>query len=222
MKLLDIKLRELKDQTIETMRLVRSQLAKAKDAFLELDTGLAQEIIHYENRVNASEISVDKDCERIFALFNPVAADLRFVLATLKINTQIERIGDHAYGIANYTLELAKPYEEELLKKVRFREMFETAISMLDDAIHAFNFEDTRLARWVFGKDATLNEINKELAGRISEHLLAHPEDTERCLYLFSMMRKLERVGDLAKNIAEETIFFIEAKVLKHKDRKKQ
>lgn len=217
MKLLDIKLRELKDQTIECMHLVRSQLAKSREAFLKLDTSLAQEVIHYESRVNAAEIGVDKDCERIFALFNPVAADLRFVLATLKINTQIERIGDHAYGIATYSLELKERYDEELLKAVRFGEMFETAISMIDDAIHAFNFEDTRLARWVFGKDATINEINREVAHVIGQYCKEYPDNVEKYLYLFSLMRKIERVGDLAKNIAEETIFFIEAKVLKHK-----
>ena len=132
----------------------------------------------------------------------------------------LERIGDHAYGVAKYVYILQTPYEEELLQRIRFREMFDTAISMIDDAIHAFNFEDTKLARWVFGKDSTLNDINMNAGAVITEYCKLYPENIERYLFLFSTMRKIERVGDLAKNVAEETIFFIEAKVLKHQAKK--
>lgn len=214
-----MKIQELKDQTIDTMHLVRSQLAKSQEAFLHMDVTLAQEVIHYENRVNASELAVDRECEKIFALYHPVAVDLRFVLASMKIINHLERIGDHACGIARTVTDLKKPYETELLEQLRFREMFDTGISMLDDAVHAFNFEDTKLARWIFGKDVTVNSINSD-AGRIIGDFCRHnPNNVEHYLYLFSTMRKIERVGDLAKNIAEETIFFIEAKVLKHKSK---
>lgn len=217
---LSIKLQELKDQTIDTMQLVRSQLAKAKEAFINMDGPLAQEVAHYESRVNAAEISLDKDCERILALYHPVATDLRFVIATLKMNGHLERIGDHAYGVVKYVSVIQTPYEPELLEAVRFSEMFDIAISMIDDAIHAFNFEDTKLARWVFGKDASLNAISRDAWKIIADYCRRFPENTERYLHLFSTMRKIERMGDLSKNVAEETIFYIEAKVLKHSDKK--
>lgn len=220
MNQLELKLQELKDQTIDTMHLVRSQLARAKDCYINLDRSLAREIIHYENRVNATELSIDRDCEKLLALYRPVAIDLRFVLATIRINGHLERIGDHAYGVAKYVLYLEHPFEEELLQKIRFREMFDTAISMIDDAIHSFNFEDTNLARWVFGKDATLNSINNDVGPVIVEYCKANPDRIEDYLYLFSIMRKIERIGDLAKNVAEETIFYLEAKVLRHADKK--
>lgn len=216
---LEKELRHLKDQVIDMMYLVRNQLHKSKEAFLELDKDLAREIIHYENRVNATELSIDRDCENILALYNPVAIDLRFVIASLKVNTQLERMGDHADGIASYTTILKEPFEKELIKELRFVEMFDTVLSMIDDAIHAFNFENTKLARWVFGKDATINEINHKAQKIIAKYAAQHPNKIEKYLLLFSTIKKIERVGDLAKNIAEETIFYTEAKILKHKDK---
>jgi phosphate transport system protein len=217
MKHLEQELRRLKDQVIDTMYLVRNQLHKAKEAFTEHDQDLAREVRHYETRVNANELSIDRDCENILALHSPVAIDLRFVIASLKVNTQLERMGDHADAIAGYVLKLDGPYDEELLKKLRFKEMFDTVLSMIDDAIHAFNFENTKLARWVFGKDATANEINRDADIIIAEYVRKNPEKIEKYLLLFSVIKKIERVGDLAKNVAEETIFYTEAKVLKHK-----
>lgn len=222
MAYLNVELERLKDQLIDMMYLVRGQLAKAKDAILENDDDLCREIMHYEQRVNGTELSIDKDCENILSLYKPVGMDLRFVLATLKINTQLERMGDHAEGIAKYVLMLDAAYDESLLKDLRFVEMFDTVLSMIDDAVHAFNFENTKLARWVFGKDATINEINADAPSIISKYVQTHPEKIERYLMLFSMVKKVERVGDLAKNVAEETIFYTEAKVLKHKDKDKK
>jgi phosphate transport system protein len=195
-------------------------LANANTAFLKKNDSLAREVIHYENRVNAMELSIDKECEMIFALYKPVAIDLRFVIAALKMNTQLERIGDHAKAIAEYTLQMEKPFEKKLLKKLRFNEMVETVLSMIDDAIHAFNFENTKLARWIFGKDATINEINKHAFVVITTLVKEDPSDIERFLMISSTIRKLERVGDLVKNVAEETVFYTEAKVLKHKSKK--
>lgn len=216
MKHLEQELRRLKDQVIDTMYLVRNQLHKTKEAFTEHDQDLAREIRHYETRVNANELSIDRDCENILALHSPVAIDLRFVIASLKVNTQLERMGDHADAIAGYVLKLEEGYDEELLQKLRFNEMFDTVLSMIDDAIHAFNFENTKLARWVFGKDATANEINRDADKIIAEYVRKNPEKIEKYLLLFSVIKKIERVGDLAKNVAEETIFYTEAKVLKH------
>jgi len=217
---LDTQLEALKDQVVGMMQLVRTQLANANEAFLKHDESLALEVIHYENRVNAMELSIDKECEKIFALYKPVAVDLRFVIATLKVNTQLERIGDHAKAIAKYTVEMEKPFDKKLLKRLRYSEMIETVLSMIDDAIHAFNFENTKLARWIFGKDATINAITAESFKLITELIKENPEEVERLLMIFSTIRKLERVGDLVKNIAEETVFYTEAKVLKHKKKK--
>ena len=101
---LDTELQILKSETIEMWTLVNSQLAKGKQSLLTLDKDLAREVIMTEKRVNANELKLDRDCENIFALFTPVAIDLRFVLAVLKINSNLERTGDIAEGIAKFVL----------------------------------------------------------------------------------------------------------------------
>lgn len=213
---------KLRDGITGMMEMVHSQLEKAQVALETLDEGLAGEIQHIEKRINATELQIDKECENIFALYNPVAVDLRFVLAVLSINTHLERIGDHADAIAQYinSDDIESPFEKDIIETIRLKEMFETAISMVDDAIYSFINEDTQIARWVFGKDKTLNKINKKAAKTITEYSTKNPEKIKKYLFLFSIMKKLERVGDLSKNIAEETVFFVDAKYIKHKKKK--
>jgi len=212
---------ELRDDITNMMGTVLKQLERAKDALVDLDTDVANEIHHIEKRVNAIELTIDKKCENILALYSPVATDLRFILATLSINTQLERIADHADGIAEYIIgnKIDSPYKEDILKEVDYDNMFETAISMVNDAIYSFINEDTVTAKYVFGKDATLNIINSKTSSIIQTYITKHPQQISKYLYLFSIMKKLERIGDLAKNIAEETIFFVDAKYVKHRDK---
>lgn len=197
--------------------LVNSQLSKAREAFLGFDKDLAREVVTKEKRVNGSELKIDRDCENIFALFCPVAIDLRFLLAVLKINSNLERIGDIAEGIAKYVIDAEVPFSDEMLNITRILPMYEEAVNMLVDTQEAFEKEDTILARSVFKKDDFLDEVNKTTHKVLERHLQDHPEDAAQALWILSIIRKLERVGDQSKNIAEEIIFYLEAKVLKHK-----
>lgn len=219
---LDIELKILKEELAEMHQLVFAQLNKAKVALLTNDRELAREVNFNERRVNSLELTIDKDCENIFALFNPVAIDLRFVLACLKINSNLERIGDIADGIARYVKETAAPFDDLLLKESRLLDMFDIAISILDDVHQSFVKEDTKIARKVFQKDDLLDEINLKANSVIEKFIKAHPESVMQCLHIISTIRKLERVGDQSKNIAEEVIFYIEAKILKHKPDKEK
>ena len=121
---------QLKEAINDMAELTISQMKKAKDAYLANDSELAQEIIHNEKRVNAIELSIDRDCENIFALLNPVASDLRFVISALKINSDLERIGDYADGIADYVVDLTEKLDPSLVKETKIEEMFNIAISM--------------------------------------------------------------------------------------------
>jgi len=217
---LETELQQLKDEARNMWGLVRSQLLKALSSLLNFDRDLAREIVLMEKRVNASELKIDRVCENLFALYTPVAIDLRFLLAVLKINSNLERIGDIAEGIAKYILSAEKSFTEELLETTQLIEMFRESIVMLDETLIAFETENTTLARSVFEKDDFLDEININANARICEYLKEYPEDVDQSLYALSIIRKLERVGDQAKNIAEEIIFYIEAKVLKHSDKK--
>lgn len=214
---LDTELRLLNDDILELMYLVKNQLEKGKEAFLDFDEELAHEITANERRVDALELKIDRDCENILALFNPVAVDLRFVIASFKINSDLERLGDHANSIAKYILDFGGPIEKEVMEKMRIIEMFDISSQMLSNVFNAFVSEDTQLARKVFKQDEILNEININISTVTTELVKEDPENIPLYLYLFSIIRKLERVGDLTKNVAEEIIFYIEAKVLKHK-----
>ena len=199
------------------MALTLSQINKARKTFLSLDKDLGREIIFYERRINSLELKIDRDCENILALLNPVAIDLRFVLACMKINSSLERIADNAEGLATYINSINNPFDPELIEKIGLAEMFDVAESMLWDVIKAFETEDSIIAHGVFKKDERLNELNMKAAIVTEEFIKAHLDKTYESLFVLTAIRKMERVGDIAKNIAEEIIFYIEAKVLKHK-----
>lgn len=218
---LEEEINQLKSEVIEMLSLTRNQLEKVKHAFLNHDSDLAEEITHNEKRVNAMELSIDRACENFLALYQPVATDLRFVIAVLKINSDIERIADLAYGIASYILELPKKFSNEAIEKTKIAEMFDINIAMLDAVLTAFENEDTKLARQVYKQDKKLNKINSSASKKIADILKESPEQTRQLLFLFSSIRKLERAGDHIKNITEDISFHIDAKVLKHKKSKK-
>ena len=199
--------------------LVNSQLVKARTALFNFDKDLAREVILKEKRVNGAELKIDRDCENIFALYSPVAIDLRFLLAVLKINSNLERIGDIAEGIAKYVLEAGTPFTPEILKATQVVEMYNESMIMLEDTEAAFANEDTVIARGVFKKDEFLDNINVNANELIEAYLEDYPKDIDQALYILSIIRKLERVGDQSKNIAEEIIFYLEAKVLKHSNK---
>lgn len=210
----------LNQSGIEMLELCTKQLRNAREAFFTHDSDLAEEVLHTENRVNALDLKIDRDCERFIALHNPVAGDLRFVLALRKINFDLERVGDHAYGISNYIIEVDIPIEKRLLDLMKMEEMFDSALSMLDDITGAYIATDTKKARKVFKKDKILNKINMKAFEIISGEVKKDPELIDQFLLLFSIIKKVERIGDLIMNIAEEIIFFREAEVLKHKKKK--
>jgi len=207
---------ELKSEVRNMWMLVRSQLSKTLDALVNFDKDLAREVTVKEKRVNGSELKIDRDCENIFALYQPVAIDLRFLLAVLKINSNLERIGDIAEGIAKYIIDTDAVFSPELIRVSRVLEMFGESMVMFEDTLAAFETDDTTLARSVFKKDEFLDHINQTANENIEAYIKQFPEDINQALYALSIIRKLERIGDQSKNIAEEIIFYLEAKVLKH------
>src|SRR5664279_1202713 len=126
----ETELQDAKSEIINMWDLVLLQLTKAKEAMLNFNKDLAREVIAKEKRVNGSELKIDRDCENMFALYSPVAIDLRFLLAVLKINSNLERIGDIAEGIAKYVLSADTPFTPELLKATKVQEMYNESMIM--------------------------------------------------------------------------------------------
>ena len=216
MKHLEQNIKTLKNSLMDMWGLVSSQLDNSRTALLEFDKGLANEVNVKEKRVDAYELKIDEACENFLALQNPFATDLRFVLATLKINYNLERIGDFAYAISLVIEELDEPVEEEVLSKLKIVEMFHICLLMMKDGATAFINEDTKLARGIFKMDKELNVINKRASEVICELIKQKPEKVRMLIDVLSLVRRLERVGDHMTNIAEEIIFSLEAKKLSH------
>ncbi len=217
---LDTEIKNLKTSVISMWLLVLSQLEKAQRAIKESDLDLAKEVKVNEKRVDAFELKLDMDCENLLALFNPVAVDLRFVLAVLKVNYNLERVGDYANTIAGCAENFSKNFDKKLLKEVKLSEMFALSHTMLSDALQAFENEEPKLVRSAFQLDDELDKLTKNAEEVICEWIKKHNDQTRDALYVISIIRKLERVGDQAKNIATEIIFHTEAKMLRHTKKK--
>lgn len=216
-KFIESELVLLKKEIDEMWTLVYNQLDRAGEAVQTLDRELAQQVLVRERRVNAFELKIDSDVEDIIALYNPVAIDLRFVLAMLKINTNLERLGDFAEGIARFVINCKEPAQDgDLIKNLRLEEMIAQVLSMLEQTKQALQDENQELATAVFAKDNLLDEINSKATAVLADYIGQHPESALSCLNLVGVFRKLERSGDHITNIAEEIVFFIDAKVLKH------
>jgi len=209
---------KLKKETLDMWTLVYNQLQRAGEAVLTLDKDLARQVILRERRVNAFELKIDSDVEDMIALFNPVAVHLRFTLAILKINTNLERIGDFAEGIARFVLDFKEPaLDPELVKRLHMAEMLDTVESMLKTLHEALLKESTDVASKVFEMDSVVDDINWNAPSILVEFIKENPDSNALdALRLSGIFRKLERVGDHCTNIAEEIIFYLDAKVLKH------
>lgn len=219
---LEIELDQLKQDLLDMANMVKTQLEKSRDAAINNDQDLASEVIANDKRVNAIELKIDKDCENILALYAPVAIDLRFILASLKINHDLERIGDHAEGIARYIVDIGEQIDPEDFENFHVIAMYNKAITMLEDIHEALQNDDTKLARKIFKKDDFLNKKNRKATKYAIATIKEFPKKAKVIIPLLSIIRKIERVGDLTKNLGEEIIFHIEAKVLKHKKKDKK
>jgi phosphate transport system protein len=220
----EAELETLKTETLEMWTLVYNQLQRAGESVLTINKDLARQVILCERRVNAFELKIDSDVEDMIALYNPVAVQLRFTLAVLKINTNLERIGDFAEGIARFVLDFNEPaIDPDLVKKLNLSEMFDKAEEMLQTLYEALEKESTDVAGKVFEMDSVLDEINHNALPILSTYVQENPAaNSLNSLQLAGIFRKLERVGDHCTNMAEEIIFYLDAKVVKHLEKSKK
>lgn len=213
---LDTNLDQLKNDLIQMWNLVSSQMEKARLALINGDKDLAREVRANEKMVDAFELKIDMDCENIIMLQNPVAIDLRFLLSVLKINYNLERIGDYANAIAKSAEHAEKALPNSVFEATRVPEMFFVAQSMIQESLAAFERNDRKMVSTLFGMDEKLDKINNDITPIISGLIKENPDDIPMLLDLFSIIRKLERAGDHITNIAEELVFYFDAIIVKH------
>lgn len=216
MEHLQAELDSLRSDLSQMFNLVMAQVKRAERAFLSNDRPVVKEIASVEKLVNAMELQIDSRCETVLALFTPVAVDLRFVLSALKINVNLERIGDLADGIGRTVVHDKESFDKNLLEKVNAYEAFKASLEMFEALIEAYEKEDTLLARDIFTKDKVIDNIVNKAIAAAEDYAKSKPDNFSQAIQLLSVMKMLERVGDHLKNVAEEIIFYAEARVLKH------
>ncbi len=193
---------------------VERQIQHAIEALTEVDAKKAAGVVAADAEIDRMEMVIEEQAVHLLALQQPVAVDLRFLVAALKINNDLERIGDHAVNIAEGAERLAgqKPFKPF----VDIHYMSEVAMSMLKQSLDAFVNRDANLAKQVIKKDDILDDKNVSLIRELLTYMAEYPNLITYCLELISVSKNLERVGDLASNICEDTIYMAEARWVKH------
>ena len=213
---LDREIEVLKAKLLELGAFVEDNLHKALTAIQKQDLKLAREIISSDETIDNMEVDLEEDCLKILALYQPVAADLRFIVSILKINTDLERIGDLAVNIAERINFIKALEEKEILSEIFI--MAKKAREMLKRSLDSFVNLDLELAKKVCESDDEIDEINKNMHEKIRDEIIKRPDySTERLLRVLTTSRDIERIADHATNIAEGVIYLIEGKIVRHK-----
>lgn len=204
----------LKSNIIKIASLAERAIADSIRSLLERNKQIADQVIVSDKQIDMYEIVVDNHVVDLLALQQPVAVDLRFILAASKINTDLERIGDHAVNIAQSAIMLADAPPAKPLEDIPI--MAEITQHMLRDAIDAFIHRDADKARGVLSNDDRIDALNKKVVADLVGVMRKEPAAIDGALDLIRVSRNLERVADLTTNIAEQVIFMAEARVVKH------
>ena len=208
-------LQALKNRLLNMGALVEERVHGAIQALMERNIEAAETIAHGDGEVNALQIEIDDRCLKLLALQQPMASDLRLITSAMKINADIERIGDQAVNIAENAIKmLSAPPLKPLIDLPRMAEMAER---MTRDSLDAFVRRDVTLAREVLGQDDEVDGLKDTIFRVLLTYMMADPGTIERALSLILISRNLERIADHATNIAEDVIFLVEAKDVRHR-----
>jgi len=214
-RLLDEHIEKLKRRVLKMSSLVDEQVQAAIKAVEEENLELAKTVVENDKKVDKYDNKIDKICQRIFALTQPVAMDLRLIMSSLTINNNLERIGDIAVNIAEY-IEMIKK-KPVFFNQTKLGPMFKVAKQMLKDSIDSYVAGNEALAKSVIEADDTLDEMNFDNHKILIDIMKQHPDNIEPAVALLVMSRQVERLGDHCTNIAEDVFFIIEAHIVKHK-----
>jgi len=214
-KHLQREIENLKKKLLALGAIVETSVREATLSIENRDTVLAQKIIDNDIDIDNTEVEIEEDCLKILALHQPVAVDLRFIVAVLKINNDLERIGDLAVNIAERAVFLAgQPKVNISLDLVK---MAHHAQTMLKKSLDALVNLDVKLAQKVCLSDDTIDAMNRQMYLKIQDAIVKNPEQIPSLIHLLSASRHLERIADHATNIAEDAIYMIEGQIVRHK-----
>jgi phosphate transport system protein len=205
----------LKERILRLGTLVEEAISKSITALINRDTSLAQRVIANDAAIDAMEVEVEEECLKILALYQPVAADLRFVVAVLKINNDLERMGDLARNIAKRVTQLEGGDPYDLPPEIRT--MATQAQEMVRQCLDAVVKRDPTLARQVREEDDIVDEARQRIQRRVLQGIKDHPENVENLLRINSVAKHIERIADMATNIAEDVVYMVEGDIVRHR-----
>lgn len=215
MTVLEQKLNELKERLFVMAGIAEGMVADSIKSLVERDPGLARKVVEAdEDRVNHLEIEIEDAAINLMALYQPEASNLRTIAMIIKINSDLERLGDHAVNIAEAAQYLIpRPAVKPLIDLPR---MSEFAITMLKDALDSFTRADADLAYSVCGRDSVVDSLKDQITRELVTHMTSDAATIDRALKLMMVALNLERIADHATNIAEDVIYIVKGEVIKH------
>ena len=210
----DEELKLLKEKLLEMAARAEEQIALAVRGLKDREEKLACQVLEREASINRLDIEVDDMCLRLLALRQPMAADLRFITAAMKIASDLERIGDLAVNIAERTMDLLK--QPELKPLIDIPRMAELAQQMVRDALNAFVNKDSVLAKDVCARDDAVDQLNNQVFRELLTYMMQDPGTISVAVDLILVGRHLERIADHATNIGEDIIYMVQGRTIKH------
>jgi phosphate transport system protein len=208
-------LTQIRQHVLAMGAVVEQRVAEVIDALLQRDVEEARIVRHGDDDIDAMELDLEAECIRVLALSQPVASDLRFVLAVTRINTELERIGDMAKSIAKRVIAFNE-HSAGLQLPSSLEEMAGRTLKMLRDALRALEETDVQLSRDVRHADDPVDELLKELFDWTQQQIVSDVAVTAAAIDLLSIARKLERIADVTTNIAEDVIYIAKGEVVRH------
>ena len=205
----------LKREILEVGTLVEEAISSALRLLETRDASLIEQILEGDNTIDEREVEVEEECLKVMALHQPMAADLRFVVAVLKVNNDLERMGDLAGNIARRCRHaLMRPHSDEPL--IDFEQFGQKVLGMVHSSLESLVRQDAALAREVCRLDAEVDEMHRGVFDRLKKVMREDPEAVEEAVNALTVSRSLERIADLATNIAEDIVFMVDGEVIRH------
>jgi len=214
MRHFDDQIEHLKQQLLLMSGRAEGIIRKALESLTRRDPVLADEVIADDKLIDRMEIDIEEACIQLLALQQPLAKDLRLITSALKISNDLERVGDHGVNIAGCAKQLAGKPPVKPLQDLPL--LAEKSIGMLRDALDAFVRFDAEAARLLVRRDDEVDNLNRQVFAELMRRMIADPQQVERSMTLVLVGRNLERIADLATNVAEEVVFIAEARIIKH------
>lgn len=216
MRHFDMEMNDLKSRLVDMAGLVQQMLKATTDQLVLRDPKLSETIFGLEKEVNIQEIVIDDKCMKLIALHQPVGTDLRFITSAMRINSDLERMGDESVNISEIALDLIK--YPELKPLIDIPKMSDIVKEMVENSIKAFNTSDAELAKTVLEKDDEVDDLKDTVFADLKVYMTesTDPNTIQRAVNLILVARSIERIGDHATNICEDVIFMVHGKDIRH------